>query len=404
MPSLSRLERVAAPDSTRSPPLVPGGPHGRRPEVIKAGDRAVGNQPGRHHLEIRDLTKTYSGQIAVADVSIDMGQGRFVTLLGPSGSGKTTILMAIAGFVTPTRGEILLNGRAITGLPPERRNFGMVFQGYALFPNMTVEENIWFPLRVRGTGLAKARPALERILDLMQMGSLAKRLPRELSGGQQQRVALARALIFEPELLLLDEPLSALDKQLRADLQWELKSLHRRLGSTFINVTHDQDEALSLSDEIVILRNGRVEQIGTPSHLYARPATRFVASFLGESNFLRGRVVAVDTDGFRFAVRDRMFVQAGASSNCSQGGEITVALRPERVEIFRHAPQRANVVPGTIADFRYHGSNFLIQVETDVAGTILVRTSASRMEFDAEPGTSVFLGWHPDMGVAVRDG
>jgi putative spermidine/putrescine transport system ATP-binding protein len=362
-------------------------------------------EPGasNYHLEVCDLTKTYGDQNAVTGVTIRVEQGRFVTLLGPSGSGKTTVLMAIAGFVAPTSGEVLLSGRAITGLPPEQRNFGMVFQGYALFPNMTVEENVWFPLRVRGQPLAAARSAVEKILDLMQMGPFKKRLPRELSGGQQQRVALARALIFAPELLLLDEPLSALDKQLRADLQWELKSLHRRLGSTFINVTHDQDEALSLSDEIVILRNGRVEQVGTPSNLYAQPATTFVASFLGESNFLRGRVVFLDADRFRYAVGDRTFVQAGTPPNCSPGSDVIIALRPERIDVSRHVTDSPNAVPGRVADFRYHGSNFLVQIDTDFASTILVRTSAARMDFTPEPGTSVYLSWPPGMGVPVRE-
>ena len=226
-------------------------------------NKSTGSSP--HSLSLKGLTKRYGQQAAIEDVSIDVARGKFVTLLGPSGSGKTTILMAVAGFVPPTSGQILLDEKDITHLAPEHRNFGMVFQGYALFPHMTVEENVWFPLRVRGIPLAKARQNVTAILDLVQLGGLAKRLPTELSGGQQQRVALARALVFQPDLMLLDEPLSALDKRLRADLQWELSALHRRLGATFISVTHDQEEALSMSDDIVILREGRVEQSGSPS-------------------------------------------------------------------------------------------------------------------------------------------
>src|SRR4051794_12093654 len=209
MPSPSRLQHVTQSSLPNS--RVPTGPTVRRAEdVHRYRDPAVSARLNAPHLELRRLTKVYGEQAAVADVSVGIDQGRFVTLLGPSGSGKTTILMAIAGFVAPTSGEVMLSGRPITLLPPERRNFGMVFQGYALFPNMTVEENVWFPLRVRGKALAAARPAVQRILELVQMTPFARRLPRELSGGQQQRAALARALIFEPELLLLDEPLSAL--------------------------------------------------------------------------------------------------------------------------------------------------------------------------------------------------
>ena len=244
---------------------------------------------------------------------LDLGRAaKFLTLLGPSGSGKTTILLAVAGFVAPTRGEILLDERNITGLPPEKRDFGMVFQGYALFPNMTVEENIWFPLRVRGIGRAAAVPKVKAALDLIRMGHLASRYPAQLSGGQQQRVALARALVFQPNLLLLDEPLSALDRQLRGELQWELRAIHRQVGATFINVTHDQEEALSMSDEIAILREGQVEQMGAPMELYQRPATRFVASFLGESNFIKGRLVGCEAGSFR--------IESGGESRSSRPG------------------------------------------------------------------------------------
>jgi putative spermidine/putrescine transport system ATP-binding protein len=400
MPSPSRLQHVTK--SSLPSSRAPTGPSVRRTEEARACLGAiVSARLDAPHLELRHLTKVYGDQAAVADVSVGIGEGRFVTLLGPSGSGKTTILMAIAGFVAPTSGEVMLSGRPITLLPPERRNFGMVFQGYALFPNMTVEENVWFPLRVRGKALAAARPAVQRILELVHMTPFAKRLPRELSGGQQQRAALARALIFEPELLLLDEPLSALDKQLRTELQWELKSLHRRLGSTFINVTHDQDEALALSDEIVILRGGRVEQVGTPSVLYAQPATRFVASFLGESNFLNGRIVDVGRDGFRYSVGRQTFVQTGPAPQ-QRGTEVTIALRPERIDIATVAAEGPNAIAGRVVDFRYHGSNFLVQVQTDVAGTVLVRMATAQAKFAPEAGMSVNLGWGPDMGVPVQ--
>ncbi|MFL5334564.1 MAG: ABC transporter ATP-binding protein, partial [Geminicoccaceae bacterium] len=235
-------------------------------------------------MELRAISKRYGTFTAVDAVSLRVERGQFLTLLGPSGSGKTTILMAIAGFVAPSEGAVLLDGRDITALPPERRDFGMVFQGYALFPHMTVAENVAFPLRVRGLSRAGRDAKVRAALDLVQLARFAERRPAQLSGGQQQRVALARALVFDPDLLLLDEPLSALDKKLRAELQEELKALHRRVGRTFVNVTHDQEEALSLSDQVAILNHGRLVQVGPPEVLYERPRTRFVADFLGKSN------------------------------------------------------------------------------------------------------------------------
>ena len=366
------------------------------------GDAKIGAGSSSHSLSLKKLTKRYGQQTAIEDVSIDVGRGKFVTLLGPSGSGKTTILMTVAGFIAPTTGQILLDDRDITQLAPERRNFGMVFQGYALFPHMTVEENVWFPLRVRGIPLAKARKDVAAILELVQLGGLTSRLPAELSGGQQQRVALARALIFQPDLMLLDEPLSALDKRLRADLQWELSALHRRLGATFISVTHDQEEALSMSDDIVILRDGRVEQSGHPSALYDKPATRFVASFLGESNFIRGDVSKVDSDHFRYTVQDRAFLQAGAPSPKDRDGSVLLALRPEKISVGSQPTNLPNSLDGHIADFKYFGSTFYLQVATKLFGRIMVKTPAAGAGFQPNIDAQVWLGWSPDAPVVVR--
>ena len=251
-----------------------------------------------HSLTLRGISKHYVAVRAVDDVDLVVPRGEFLTLLGPSGSGKTTILMMIAGFVHPTSGDILLDDREITHLPPEKRNFGMVFQGYALFPHMTVEQNVGFPLKVRRMGRAEAEPLISDVLDLVQLAHLRDRLPRQLSGGQQQRVALARALVFSPDILLLDEPLGALDKKLRTEVQIELKDLHRRVGTTFLYVTHDQEEALSMSDRIAIVRDGKFVQMGRPDELYERPASRFVADFLGKSNFFTGRRGAAIDGGF----------------------------------------------------------------------------------------------------------
>jgi putative spermidine/putrescine transport system ATP-binding protein len=368
---------------------------------LEAGKKRGGTAARSHSVSLRKLTKRYGHQVAIEDVSIEIERGRFVTLLGPSGSGKTTILMAIAGFVPPTSGEIRLDDHDITHLAPEQRNFGMVFQGYALFPQMTVEENVWFPLRVRGVRRRDARKSVKAILDLVQMGHLAQRLPSELSGGQQQRVALARALVFEPDLLLLDEPLSALDKRLRADLQWELSSLHRRLGSTFINVTHDQEEALSMSDDIVILRDGHVEQAGSPELLYARPATQFVASFLGESNFIRGEVGSIEGDRFRYTVRDRAFLQAGAPSPKGADGSVLLALRPEKITVSHEPTNRLNSVEGQIADFKFFGSTFYLQIATELLGRVMVKMAAGQPGFDPRINAPVWLGWNPDAPVVV---
>ncbi|HEY1942330.1 MAG TPA: ABC transporter ATP-binding protein [Roseiarcus sp.] len=356
-----------------------------------------------HALQVRGVSKEYGGHLALDAVSLKVPRGQFLTLLGPSGSGKTTLLMAVAGFVAPTSGTILLDEKDITTLPPERRNFGMVFQGYALFPNMSVEENVWFPLRVRGVSRTDARDKVRASLDLVQLGHLAGRLPSQLSGGQQQRVALARALVFEPSLLLLDEPLSALDRQLRAELQWELRTLHRRLGVTFINVTHDQEEALSMSDEIVILRSGRVEQSGTPIELYSRPATSFVASFLGDSNFIRGRVTQTQENGFRIAVGRSTILQAGSPQVTGGDGSITLAIRPEKLIVAAQKPASANTIRGTITDAKFQGATHHVQVASDDLGILIARIALGQAEGDLKIGSPVWIGWEPDDAVPVRD-
>jgi putative spermidine/putrescine transport system ATP-binding protein len=365
----------------------------RSPDVAREKSRT---------LQVRNVSKHYGDNVVLDDVSINVARGQFVTLLGPSGSGKTTLLMAVAGFVTPSDGDILLDDKNITSLPPELRNFGMVFQGYALFPNMTVEENVWFPLRVRGISQSSAHEKVRASLDLVQMAPLASRLPSQLSGGQQQRVALARALVFEPSLLLLDEPLSSLDRQLRAELQWELRSLHRRLGVTFINVTHDQEEALSMSDEIVILRAGRVEQVGNPVDLYAKPATTFVASFLGDSNFIRGKIAGTEADRFRLNVGQATIVQSGFPQYATNDGSIVLAIRPEKLTISTERPVKANVVQGVIADAKFQGATHHVQVQSNDLGTLITKIALGQAEGDLNVGSPVWIGWDADDAVLVR--
>ena len=360
--------------------------------------------PERHGLELRSVSKFYGTLAAVDDVSLTIEPGQFLTLLGPSGSGKTTILMSIAGFVQPSRGDILLDGKVITGLPAEKRNFGMVFQGYALFPNMTVGQNVAFPLKVRGLDASETERRVASALELVQMDHLAARMPNEISGGQQQRVALARALVFEPDLMLLDEPLSALDRKLRAELQWELKSLHERVGMTFIYVTHDQDEALSMSDEIVILRDGKIVQQGTPHDLYDRPASRFVANFLGGSNFLSGKFEKGDAKGFRYRAGGKPFVQAGKANGLKADQDVLIALSPEKIVLFEKAPKgEKNLVEGKISSFNYYGNSFHFQVETAPLGRVEVKTPAWRCTVEPVVGDRVWLAWSPEASIPVVD-
>ena len=358
-----------------------------------------------HALSLKRLSKHYGDLAAVDDVSLEIEQGSFLTILGPSGSGKTTILMSIAGFVDPTAGQILLDNKDITSLPPDHRNFGMVFQGYALFPHMTVADNLWFPLRVRGVSRSDAASKVKAALELVQMEVLGERYPTQLSGGQQQRVALARALVFEPDLLLLDEPLSALDKKLRGDLQWELKSLHQRLGTTFIYVTHDQEEALSMSDEVVIMREGKIEQQGAPSDLYERPATRFVADFLGKSNFIEGVAGSAGEGSVEYAAGGATLFQRTNGDTPASGTALCVALRPEKMVI---APEQAtpdlpNKVAGVIEALNYYGSTFHFKVHTEALGDMMVATPAWSCAVPQSIGTPVWLAWQPDASVIVRD-
>ena len=357
-----------------------------------------------HALALQGLTKCYGSFTAVADVSLRVERGEFLTLLGPSGSGKTTILMCIAGFVAPTAGAILLDGKDITPLPPERRDFGMVVQGYALFPHMTVAENVAFPLRVRKLSAADREAKVRAALDLVQLQGFAERLPRQLSGGQQQRVALARALVFDPALLLLDEPLSALDKKLRAELQEELKALHRRIGRTFVNVTHDQEEALSLSDRVAILNHGKLIQEGAPAHLYEQPRTRFVADFLGKSNFLQGEVRESVPGGFVIGAGATRIVQAVAENHRpAHGSRVLLSLRPEKITLMAEQDEADNVVEGRIAAWSYLGAGFGLNVETPDFGLLRVALPTWRAPIAPREGLAVRLGWSAAASVPVME-
>jgi len=300
-------------------------------EASRFSTETVPAEPGRGaKVSLVDLEKRFDGVGAVCGVSLEIASGEFLTLLGPSGSGKTTTLMMIAGFETPTDGDIAIDGRSVIGTPPYKRNIGMVFQSYALFPHLTVGENIAFPLKQRGMDRASRERLVGESLAMVQLAGYQTRYPGQLSGGQQQRVALARAIVFRPRLLLMDEPLGALDKQLRENLQLEMRRLHAELGITFVYVTHDQGEALTMSDRIAVMNEGRIVQLGSPQDLYDRPGSRFVASFVGESNFFTGVVHATEA-GLVIAKCGTAIVRGVAARLPPVGGSVTLTVRPERM-------------------------------------------------------------------------
>jgi putative spermidine/putrescine transport system ATP-binding protein/spermidine/putrescine transport system ATP-binding protein len=306
-------------------------------------------------VRLADLTKHYGQAAAVDRLSLTIEPGELVALLGPSGCGKTTSLRMIAGLVSPSAGEIFVNGRPITGVPVHKRNIGMLFQSYALFPHLTVAQNVAFGLEMRGIKRREAVRRVKEALDLVQLGVHEEKLPSQLSGGQQQRVALARALVIEPAMLLLDEPLGALDKSLRDSMQVELRLLQRRLGITTVMVTHDQDEAMTLSDRIVVMRNGQLEQVGTPAEVYQKPLTRFVAGFLGVSNFFQGTVSGRSDGAIHIDCPDG--VKLTVPGDYSLGRTVTVALRPEGVHVRAapSAPDGPNQVVATLEQAVYRG-------------------------------------------------
>ncbi|MGO4741455.1 ABC transporter ATP-binding protein [Bosea sp. 2KB_26] len=353
-------------------------------------------------LVLDKVEKRYGDFVALEPTNLTIKAGEFITLLGPSGSGKTTILMSIAGFVAPSSGRMVLDGRDVTALPPERRNFGVVFQGYALFPHLTVYDNVAFPLRARGITGEAARPKIVAALETAKLQAFAHRYPRQLSGGQQQRVALARSLVFAPELLLLDEPLSALDKALRKEFQTEFRSIHREVGSTFIYVTHDQEEALTMSDRIVILDRGRILQIAPPAELYERPATEFVAGFLGKSNFLRGKIASIS--GGHVEIHMPGFAATAVVNGiAARAGEAAVAaLRPEKIRLAASAAS-AEAAPcqvrGRVGDITYLGAAVEVEVKLTNGETLLATVPAGQRSF-AE-GEEIVASWAPDAAILV---
>jgi putative spermidine/putrescine transport system ATP-binding protein len=315
---------------------------------------------GKAYLSLQDVAKNYGAVQAVEHVSLDVDKGEFVTFLGPSGSGKTTTLTMVAGFEEPTRGRIFLNGKDLTLLKPWQRNIGMVFQNYALFPHMTVEQNVAFPLRMRHMPKAEAAKRVAEVLDLVSLRGFASRQPRELSGGQQQRVAVARGLVFRPDVLLLDEPLGALDKNLREQMQIELKRIHREVGTTMIYVTHDQTEAMTMSDRIAVFNHGQLEQVGAPLEVYNRPQTRFVGEFVGDSNFFSGSLGS-EPDVVRLDAMGEIRLPPGALDGIGDGRELCVMVRPERLRILQGAALPGSaVIDVEVGEIVNYGDSVLV--------------------------------------------
>ena len=346
-------------------------------------------------LDIEHLVKRYGDFHAVKDVSLSIADGEFLVLLGPSGCGKTTTLRMVAGFIEPTSGRVMLGGQDVTLLPPWKRNAGMVFQSYALFPHLTVAQNVAFGLEMRKIPRADIGKRVEEVLALVRLAGYGGRLPRQLSGGQQQRVALARALAIRPDVLLLDEPLSNLDAKLRQEVRVEIRELQRQLGLTTVMVTHDQEEALTMADRLVVMSEGSVQQVGGQRDLYERPANRFVAGFVGRSTFLDG---TIDTPG-RFTTR------GGLVLKCSGGtaGPAVLSLRPERVEIAPAAPAGLdNQLQGTVEFVSYLGSLIDIHVRLSLADRLVVQIANREGGFSPDVGQSVHVGWPASAGQVFK--
>jgi putative spermidine/putrescine transport system ATP-binding protein len=343
------------------------------------------------------VQKSYDGTtLVVKDLNLSIAKGEFLTMLGPSGSGKTTCLMMLAGFETATHGEIRLDGRPINQVPPHKRGIGMVFQNYALFPHMTVGENLAFPLEVRGIGKAEREEKIRRALDMVQMGAFAARRPAQLSGGQQQRIALARALVFDPALVLMDEPLGALDKQLREHMQFEIKHLHDSLGITVVYVTHDQGEALTMSDRIAVFNDGRIQQLAPPADLYERPDNSFVAGFIGENNRLLGTVEALEGERALVRLPTGELIDATPVNVRGTGQKTLVSIRPERVEFKPEMmPPGAHMLDARVIEVIYMGD--ILRVVLHVAGNdgFVMKMRNTLGQTRLAPGQTIRVGWHP---------
>lgn len=345
-------------------------------------------------VELRGIMKKFQNNVVVQDFNLQVEQGEFIAFLGPSGCGKTTTLNMIAGFLDPDGGDLLIKGQRMNGVPPYKRELGMVFQTYSLFPHMTVAENIAYGLKLRKVGKQEMQERVKRVLELVKLPNVADRYPKQLSGGQRQRIAIARALVIEPSLLLLDEPLSNLDAKLREELRDELKRLHQEIGVTTIFVTHDQEEALALSDRIVVLNHGFVEQIGTPLEIYNQPASEFVHTFIGKTNRMEGEVIAIDADSIKVRTTGGLLIQAAKQAReFSLQQKVIVFVRPEKIKLSDSGVHTgANQVEGHLQLASFLGSYTECEV---VAGkhTLSVKVQMSDKSAEREAGTTVYCNW-----------
>ncbi|WP_234261209.1 ABC transporter ATP-binding protein [Halomonas sp. MCCC 1A11062] len=349
-----------------------------------------------HFVRFINVQKSYDGvELVVKGFDLDIHKGEFVTLLGPSGSGKTTCLMMMAGFETPTHGQILLKGESINDLPPHKRGIGMVFQNYALFPHMSVAENLAFPLEVRRLSKAEIKRKVARALAMVRLENFGDRRPAQLSGGQQQRVALARALVFEPELVLMDEPLGALDKNLREEMQYEIKRIHAELGVSMIYVTHDQTEALTMSDRIAVFNDGVVQQLAAPETLYEAPENAFVANFIGENNRLYGEVTEMIGDKCQVRLDSGETVLAKPVAAGGIGARTTLSLRPERVDIIASGTETSfdNRFRAEVREVIYLGDHLRTRVSVCGNEEFILKTPNAKSYASLRPGQSVDIGW-----------
>ncbi|MBS0578866.1 MAG: ABC transporter ATP-binding protein [Proteobacteria bacterium] len=366
--------------------------------------------PDQAYVRIAGVTKKFGDFVAVDNVSLDIRRGEIFCLLGGSGSGKTTLLRMLAGFETPTAGTILIDGADMSTTPPYERPVNMMFQSYALFPHMTVEKNVAFGLEQEGVSSADAKRQVAEILDIVKMTGFGARKPHQLSGGQRQRVALARALVKRPKLLLLDEPLAALDKKLREHTQFELLSIQQRLGVTFIVVTHDQEEAMTLGTRLGVMNQGRIVQVGSPSDIYESPANRFVADFIGSVNMFEGQVHRGGSDGVRIDCAElRGTVHADRTVACAEGATVWTAIRPEKITISRHSPVAGapaeNMVRGTVREIAYMGdmSIYLVQIESGKMVRVTLPNIMRGGERPIAREEGVWLSWHGSSPVVLTE-
>jgi len=340
------------------------------------------------------VDKSYDGKVLVVkDLNLDIAEGEFITMLGPSGSGKTTCLMMLAGFETPTNGEIYLDGNPISNIPPHKRGIGMVFQNYALFPHMTVYENLAFPLKVRKFSKDETDAKVEKALSMVSLSGFGSRMPGQLSGGQQQRVAVARALVFDPAVVLMDEPLGALDKNLRESMQYEIKHIHESIGVTVVYVTHDQSEALTMSNRIAVFNDGKVQQLSSPDKLYEEPVNSFVAEFIGENNTFQGEVADISNDKCKIKLETGDEILANPIRVKSKGEKSIVSLRPERA-IINPDEKMDNKFNGKIEEVIYHGDHTRVRLNLLDNKEFILKVPNSSARMDIKLGNNIKVGWN----------